>query len=139
MEVKIAGTAADISKCWDVLLVLRPHLEKEKFVDTVLEMMSEGYQLAYIEEDGKAASAIGFRYQQFLYIGKHFYIDDLVSLPETRGKGYAGRLLDYVHDLAREKGYRYVALDSGHHRFNAHRLYLNKGYNITAHHFVKQL
>lgn len=139
MEVKIATTADDILKCWDVLFVLRPHLIKENFVATIKEMMTEGYQLAYIEEDGKAASAIGFRYQQYLYNGKHFYIDDLVSLPETRGKGYAGMLLDHVHNLAKEKGYKCVTLDSGHQRHAAHRLYLNKGYSIVAHHFMKTL
>lgn len=139
MEIKIATTEEDILKCWDVLFVLRPHLVKEKFVPTVKEMMTEGYQLAFIEESGKAVSAIGFRYLQYLYNGKHIYIDDLVSLPETRGKGYAGMLLDYVHNLAKEKGYGCVALDSGHQRHAAHRLYLNKGYSIVAHHFMKTL
>src|SRR6478735_10393105 len=123
MEVKIATNEEDILKCWDVIFVLRPHLIKEGFVSTVKEMMTEGYQLAYIEENGKAASAIGFRYQQYLYNGKHFYIDDLVSLPETRGKGYAGILLDYVADLAKEKGYKCVTLDSGYTRLDEHRLY----------------
>jgi GNAT superfamily N-acetyltransferase len=139
MEVKIATNEEDILKCWDVLFVLRPHLIKEEFVSTIKGMMAEGYQLAYIEENGKAASAIGFRYQQYLYNGKHFYIDDLVSLPETRGKGYAGMLLDFVHNLAKEKGYKCVTLDSGHQRHTAHRLYLNKGYSIVAHHFMKSL
>lgn len=139
MEIKIATTEEDILKCWDVIFVLRPHLVKEEFVSIVKEMFTQGYQLAYIEENGKAASAIGFRYQQYLFNGKHFYIDDLVSLPETRGKGYAGKLLDYVVDLAKEKGYKYVTLDSGHQRHTAHRLYLNKGYSINAHHFVKSL
>ena len=84
--IKTATNEEDILKCWDVIFVLRPHLIKEEFVATVQEMFTEGYQLAYIEENGKAASAIGFRYQQYLFNGKHFYIDDLVSLPETRGK-----------------------------------------------------
>lgn len=137
--VKMVTTEDDILKCWDVIFVLRPHLIKEEFVSTVKEMFTEGYQLAYIEENGKAASAIGFRYQQYLYNGKHFYIDDLVSLPETRGKGYAGILLDYVHNLAKEKGYKCVTLDSGHQRHTAHRLYWNRGYAIVAHHFMKTL
>ncbi|CAN5811423.1 hypothetical protein BH10BAC2_BH10BAC2_19910 [soil metagenome] len=139
MEIKIATNEEDILKCWDVIFVLRPHLLEEEFVSTVKEMFTEGYQLAYIEENGKAASAIGFRYQQYLYNGKHFYIDDLVSLPETRDKDYAGMLLDYVADLAKEKGYKCVTLDSGHQRHTAHRLYLNKGYSIVAHHFMKAL
>ena len=139
MEIKIATTEEDILECWDVIFVLRPHLIKEEFVSTVKEMFTEGYHLAYIEENGKALSAVGFRYLQYLYNGKHIYIDDLVSLPETRGKGYAGMLLEYVADIARNKGYKCVTLDSGHQRYTAHRLYLNKGYNIVAHHFVKNI
>ena len=139
MEIKIATTEEDILECWDVIFVLRPHLIKEEFVSTVKEMFTEGYHLAYIEENGKALSAVGFRYLQYLYNGKHIYIDDLVSLPETRGKGYAGMLLEYVADIARSKGYKCVTLDSGHQRYTAHRLYLNKGYNIVAHHFVKNI
>src|SRR5215468_9728726 len=112
--IKSATTEEDILKCWDVLFILRPHLIKEMFVSTVQEMMTEGYQLEYIEENGKAAAAVGFRYVQYLYNGKHFYIDDLSTLPEGRGKGYGGILLDYVADLAGAKGYKTITLDSGH-------------------------
>lgn len=137
--IKTATTEEDILKCWDVLLALRPHLVLEEFVSTVKEMLTEGYQLAYIEEDGKAAAAIGFRYQQYLYNGKHFYIDDLSTLPESRGKGYAGMLIDYVANLAKEKGYKVITLDSGYTRNDAHRLYLNKGFTMVCHHFSKTL
>ncbi len=139
MEIQIAKTEEDILKCWDVLLALRPHLEKNSFVATITQMMREGYQLCFIEEAGKAAAAIGFRYMQYLYNGKHFYIDDLSTLPESRGKGYAGKLLDYVIELAKEKGYKCVTLDSGYTRLDAHRLYLNKGFVLAAHHFSKSL
>ena len=36
---------------------------------------------------------------------------------------------------AREKGCRYLSLDSGVQRHDAHRFYLNLGMNITSHHF----
>ncbi|MBS1936158.1 MAG: GNAT family N-acetyltransferase, partial [Bacteroidetes bacterium] len=83
--------------------------------------------------------ATGFRYLQFLYNGKHIYIDDLATLPSSRGKGYAGELLDYVINLAKEKGYKCVTLDSGYQRFDAHRLYLNKGFTLNCHHFSKNV
>ena len=122
------------------MFVLRPHLVKEKFVPTVKEMMTEGYQLAYIEENGKAAAAIGFRYIQYLFNGKHFYIDDLSTLPESRGKGYGGKLLDYVIELAKERGYKYVTLDSGYARTDSASFILIKGYVYWhAHHFSKSL
>lgn len=135
MQIKIALTDNDILKCWDVIKLLRPHLVHDLFVATVKEMISEGYYLAYIEENGIAVSAIGYRYLQFLYNGKHFYIDDLVSLPEARGKGYATKLLEYVIDLAKQKGFKTVTLDSGYVRHDAHRLYLNKGFKMEGHHF----
>jgi GNAT superfamily N-acetyltransferase len=139
MEIKLCKSETDIAKCWQVLFELRPHLLAVEFVPTITEMISEGYQLAFIEEDGKAVAAIGYRYLQYLYNGKHIYIDDLSTLPAARGKGYAGKLLDFVEAEARAKGYTAVTLDSGHHRYDAHRLYLNKGFKIVAHHFSKTL
>ena len=41
--------------------------------------------------------------------------------------------------LEKEKGFELITLDSGHHRHTAHRLYLNKGFEIKSHHFVKKL
>lgn len=139
MEIKAAETEEDFKKCLKVIKELRPHLNDDEFTSLIKEMKKEGYQLAYIEVDGIAASAIGFRYLQFLFNGRHFYIDDLVTLPEHRGKGYGGMLLDYVFDLAKKEGYKTVTLDSGHHRYPAHRLYLNKGFDIQSHHFVKKI
>jgi len=139
MEIKLTENESDILKCWDVMLALRPHLQKENFVPMINEMIQEGYQLAFIEEGGKAAAAIGFRYLQFLYNGKHYYIDDLSTLPEYRGKGYAGKLLDYVIAKAKAKGFHCVTLDSGYQRFDAHRLYLNKGFTLNCHHFSKNI
>lgn len=140
MEIQIAQTDQDILKCWKVIYELRPHLEEASFLDLIREMIQEGYQLLFIEGDnGYAVAAIGFRYLQFTYNGKHFYIDDLSTLPEARGKGYGGALLDHVFDLARQKGYGVVTLDSGHQRFDAHRLYLNKGFTIASHHFSKMV
>jgi GNAT superfamily N-acetyltransferase len=139
MEIQQCKLARDILKCKEVLLELRPHLLQTDLVTMITEMMLEGYQLAFIEEDGKAVAAIGYRYVQYLYNGKHFYIDDLSTLPAYRGNGYAGALLDFVEAKARENGYLAVTLDSGHQRTAAHRLYLNKGFIIAAHHFTKNL
>jgi len=138
-RVGLARTDEEILACRDAILALRPHLENVDLVSLVKDMISEGYQLAYIEEDGKAAAIIGFRYQQYLFNGKHFYIDDLSTLPEHRGKGHGSALLDYVANMAKELGYEYITLDSGHHRHAAHRLYLNKGFVINSHHFVKKI
>lgn len=139
MEIKIAKSEADILKCRDVLKELRPHLEEQSYLPMLQEMIGEGYILAFIEADNKAVAAIGFRYLQFLYCGKHFYIDDLSTLPDYRGKGFASRLLDFVVKKAESEGYKVITLDSGYNRSGAHRLYLNKGFTLSSHHFSKKI
>lgn len=139
MEIKIAKTEEDILKCFEVLSVLRPHLVKESFAITIQKMMKEGYILAFVEKDGIAVSAAGYRYLHTLHIGMHYKIDDLTTLESSRGCGYAGVLIDHVIAQAKEYGYNAVTLDSGHHRSAAHRLYLNKGFIISAHHFEKKI
>jgi GNAT superfamily N-acetyltransferase len=139
MDIREATTREDILKCWDVIYTLRPHLVQEAFADTVLEMFQQGYHLAFIEHAGKAVAAVGYRYQHFLYNGKHIYIDDLVTLPQSRGKGLGAALLNYVSAQASAKGLTTVTLDSGYQRKDAHRLYLNNGFVMTCHHFEKSL
>lgn len=139
IKVQIAETDEQILKCWDAIYALRPHLIEADFLPLILEIQASGYVLAYVESDGKAAAIIGYRYLHFLFNGKHIYIDDLSTLPVGRGRGYASALLDFVKNEAQKQGLKTITLDSGHHRYDAHRLYLNEGYKIMAHHFLHTL
>jgi GNAT superfamily N-acetyltransferase len=135
--VRSATSPEEILLCWEAMHALRPHLAKETFVETVTEMIGSGYHLAYIEKDGRAAAAVGFRFLHHLLHGKHIYIDDLSTLPAARKKGYGRALLEYVSGIAAERGMKFVTLDSGPQRHDAHRLYLNCGFTISSYHFVK--
>ena len=139
MEIKLARDKDDFLKCWDVIQVLRPHLDKERYTTLMLYMLDEDYKLIYIELEGRVVSICGYRHTTMLYRGRSIYIDDLSTLPEARGKGHASALLDYVIEEARREEMDSVHLDSGHQRFDAHRLYLNKGFTITSHHFSMSL
>lgn len=135
MTIKAAETSEDFLKCFEVVQFLRPHLTIESYLGLVKKMTAGSYSLIYAEEDGKVFSACGFRYLTTLYDGEIIYIDELSTHPEARGKGYAGSLLDFVFEKARKEGLTAVHLDSGHARYDAHRLYLNKKMNIVYHHF----
>jgi GNAT superfamily N-acetyltransferase len=136
-----AETDEDIRRCFPALRVLRPHLtDPDAFVAQVRRQREAGYRLYFVAgEDGPAAAAVGFRLTESLSWGRFVYIDDLITLPEARGRGYGGALLDWVVNVAREAGCDAVHLDSGHQRFDAHRLYLNKRFKIIAHHFALDL
>jgi len=86
MQIYAASSDSDILKCWPVMHLLRPHLMEGQFLSLIRNMMAGGYRLAFIEEAGIAAAAIGYRYQQKLYDGKQIYVDDLTTLAGHRAK-----------------------------------------------------
>ncbi|GAA4453446.1 GNAT family N-acetyltransferase [Nibrella saemangeumensis] len=139
--VKIATTEADIRRCLPAMLALRPHLSEEQALTQIPVQQEEGYTLAFVDAGERVPAVIGYRIMHLLHTGKTLYIDDLSTLPEARGKGYAGMLLDFVIEQARQAGCAYVTLDSGHspQRYDAHRLYLTKRFNIVSHHFALPL
>jgi GNAT superfamily N-acetyltransferase len=104
-----------------------------------MNMMKSGFRLVYIPNDNHsgAAAIAGFRIYEMLRTGTMIYIDDLFTSPLEREKGFASALLKHIDDIAVENGIRTVHLDSGHTLHPAHRLYLNKGYVLAAHHFAK--
>jgi len=103
----------------------------------------EGYRLVGVFPDQSvdAAAVAGFRLATSLSWGRHLYVDDVSTLPAARGQGFATQLLTWIHAEAHRLDCREVHLDSGvgPDRYTAHRLYLNVGYVIAAHHFIKRL
>lgn len=132
-----AETNEQILNCFDAMHALRPHLEKEKFVDLINTMKKEGYMLAYIVDEGKVVAVTGYRIIHHLYCGKLIYVDDLSTMQAYRKKGHAKRLMDFICDQAIKNNCKHIDLDSacGPHRYDAHRFYLRYGFNITSHHF----
>lgn len=138
MNIQTATTKESIEKCFDVMHALRPALRKETFAKIILSMMKNGYNLIYIEENGKAVCASGYRFTELLAWGKAIYIDDLSTIPEFRGNGYGSAMIEKILEVAKENACGQVHLDSGCNetRYDAHRLYLKKKFNITSHHFA---
>jgi GNAT superfamily N-acetyltransferase len=139
--IRIANNNSSILKCFEAMQALRPHLKHETIADMISGMMTRGYHLIYVEEDNKAAAACGYRFTEHLAWGKVIYIDDLITHPDYRKKGYAKLLLDYVYDQAKKAGCDQLHLDSGGipQRYDAHRLYIKYGFNITSHHFAMNI
>lgn len=142
VSVKTAATDAELLACSEVILFLRPFLEREQLLSQLKEMQSEKYGIVYItaeEDPSKVVAFAGFRHMNKLHSGKTIYIDDLACLPAYQGRGYAALLLDHIKALAQKEGLRSVQLDSGHTLHPAHRLYHRQGYHISAHHFSQPL
>ena len=142
MKIIKAKTVEDIEFAAEAILAFRPNLDPETYVEQVLLLMKgENFELAYIpsNENKKAAAFVGYRTMNMLRTGKIIYIDDLFTLPEYRGKGFAGGLLNYVEQQALINNIGAVHLDSGFSLHPAHRLYLSTGYFLACHHFAKTI
>ena len=135
MKILQAKTKEAFVQCFDVMKELRPHHSLESFLETMQQMEKEGYQLWYIEDEGKAFCVAGFRITTTLYDGAIIDFDDFVTLAAARKKGYASILFDHLVSIAKEKNIKTIHLNSNHQRFDAHRFYLNKRMKIIAHHF----
>ncbi len=139
VTIKHAISDVEIEQCYPVMKFLRPNLIAEQFLGQVKRQQSQGYKLVFSTSDERPAALLGYRVQEFLAWGKVLYIDDLITHPDQLKKGYANQLLDWVIEEAKRKQCDQIHLDSGYQRNNAHRLYLNKGFDLVSHHFAKAL
>lgn len=134
----------DTALAYAAMAELRTHLtgDCDRFVTQVNEVQrQQGYRLfaAFDDAGGEAAAVAGFRRLSSLSWGDVLYIDDLSTRATARRRGHGRALLAAVEHEARELGCVAVHLDSGHQRYDAHRLYLGVGYAIRSHHFIKPL
>ena len=83
--------------------VLRPNLEEATFVSRVRRQEAQGYHLVFIREQGAVVFAAGFRILEFRAWGKVLYVDDLITDPALRGRGFAGALMDWLIAQARSE------------------------------------
>lgn len=138
-EIFLARKDEEINSCFPVFKELRPTLDFEALLPQVRRQESQSYKVLALRQNGKIKSVAGFRFCEFLAWGKILYIDDLSTLASARGNGFAGALLNWTIEHAKTAGCNAVHLDSGYARHAAHRLYLQKGFRLSSHHFALEL
>ncbi len=139
MKIQLANSDSEISACFAVMQQLRPHISEEAFLPRVRQQQESGYHLASLQDEGNVVAVAGFRLGLNLAWGRFLYVDDLVTLPQHRSKGYGNQLLAWLRDYATEQGCAQLHLDSGIQRKEAHRFYLREGMKKASYHFTVSL
>jgi GNAT superfamily N-acetyltransferase len=125
----------------DAMKALRPGIgSPAEFAERVDRLLrAEGYRLVAARDGGRVVAVAGFRVGHDLVTGKYLYVDDLSTAPGHRGRGHAGRLLDWLLTEARRLDCDVFELDSATRpeRDDAYRLYLNKRLAIRAVHIAR--
>lgn len=135
----IAITDKQIQKCFGVMKELRPHLVEDSFVGLVRDMEAQGFHLAYIESADAVIAVAGYRISVNLFMGKHLYVDDLITSESVRSKGFGEILIRWLKNLAVEENCTHLHLDSGTHRHQAHKFYFKQGFSIASYHFSQSV
>jgi GNAT superfamily N-acetyltransferase len=136
---EIAPDDPRLSRVFEVMAELRPHLSFDQFRKTYERALPQGYRVAALFEGDECRAVAGYRLANNLVSGYHMYVDDLVTGEKWRSHGYGRQLNDYLVDVAKREGCASVQLDSATHRRDAHRFYFRERYGITSFHFGRYL
>lgn len=134
-----ADSDHDIERCFPVMAELRPQLARSRFVADVRELARGGYRLALHEADGEVVTVAGYRLLHNFHLGRHLYVEDLVTRASARGAGHGRTMLDWLRAQARAADCAHLDLLSGTQRTGAHRFYAREGMDIIAFAFVEAL
>lgn len=136
MRIDLITTDEERLACFDVLAELRPSLVRERFLEDLRRMATQGFALAALW-DPEVRAVAGFRPMEMFSTGPILYVDDLVTAAAHRGHGYGAALLTFLNKHAQATSCRFLELDSGLKRLEAHRFYRREGMEEVALHFSK--
>ena len=111
----------------------------DDYLGEITRILNEGAGLTQLVVDGEVKAIALWRLCHTTYCGRRFEIDDFVTDPQVRSKGYGATLLSFLEDKARKLGCPTLTLNSGTHRTDAHRFYHRQRYAVIAFHFSKAL
>ncbi len=127
-DIRPVENEADVVKCFALMQQLRPHLASEQaFVSRWRRQAAAGYRLIALWDDGAPVALAGFRLQENLIHGVHFYVDDLVTDSDARGSGHGHRLMDRLKTEAQWSGCTRLVLDTPLTNALGHRFYFRHG------------
>ncbi len=117
---------------------LRPQLAGA-YTGLMAQVFAGGGRMAVALDQDRIAGVAVYRIQVNTHLGRHLYVDDLVTDAALRSHGIGHALMAWLRDRAQQRGCTTLALDSGVQRADAHRFYFREGMTITSFNFKQPL
>lgn len=102
-------------------------------------MLDEGVGMCVMLDGGAPVALAVYRHHLTTFIGRRFYVDDLVTDENARSKSYGGALLEWLQGEAVRLNCDMFTLESGVQRFAAHKFYFKHGMHIAQYGFIKEI
>ncbi|CAG9170486.1 hypothetical protein LMG23994_01915 [Cupriavidus pinatubonensis] len=132
-DIRYVDDVDEVAACFGLMRQLRPHLaDVNELIARWRRQQSAGYRLMAVWDEGRPVALAGFRLQDNLVHGVHFYVDDLVTDESARSGGYGARLMDRLKNEARALGCTKLVLDTPLTNVLGHRFYYRNGLLASA-------
>lgn len=118
-----------------LIRTLRPQLTARAFAAFAEEAYGQGLRFTVVYDTTGRGLGVATHRLLATSRGRVLFVDDLVTAPESRGRGVGAHLLAELERRARAAGCARVELDSGTANIHAHRFYHARRMTIGALHF----
>ena len=128
----------DLSQIIPLLQLLNEDTDMSVLQKRLRELSNDAYHCAGAFEDDQLVGICGVWELYKHYVGKHIELDNVVLLPEYRGKGIGEEMVAWIEAWAKEQGF--VASELNCYVVNSAgmRFWLNQGYKILGFHCQKK-
>jgi GNAT superfamily N-acetyltransferase len=133
--VELEAELEDLAPVAPLMQQLRPRLDAAAFLEVYTSGHGQGLRFTAIYDHDRPVCIAGWRVMHTTSHGRRFYVDDLVTDPASRSKGYGRAMLLHLQERARVAGCATFDLDSGVQRDAAHAFYFREGMRIRSFHF----
>lgn len=117
---------------------LRPQLP-ENYLDKMGRVFAQGGEMCVAVEGESVLGLAVFRCHENTFAGINFYVDDLITDEVNRSRGVGHAIISHLENIARQRGAKVIALESGAQRGQAHKFYFREGFIIPGFSFFKTL
>lgn len=100
-------TTVQWKEAFPIMNQLRSDLVEKTYLDLLSEMKEDGYRLFALFSEGNIIALAGLSLRVNFYSKRHVFIYDLVTDASHRSLGYGERLLNFIHNWAKENGAEY--------------------------------
>jgi len=142
MQIKEIQTPEEIVQTFPVLRQIYDELNKETYVEDILNMMQRGYKMAAVFEDqhnenGRCIGVVGIRIIRKLHYGKAIEIEDFMIDRQKRGIGVGKMLLRFVEWQAANFGCKKIIGNLETKRIESQRIFTREKFLLDGFFFKK--
>jgi GNAT superfamily N-acetyltransferase len=129
----------EMSSIIPLLRILNDAISEETLHERLDEMVAQGYECVGAFHEGRLIGISGLWTLTKYYVGRHIEPDNVVILPEYRGKAVGEQLMEWIYAYGRSKGCIASELNCYVTNSGGQKFWANEGYRVIGFHYQKTL